>query len=54
MTYDTTKRYPRTLGEAFKGTDYACALERPAKGVSKGLWWVVGALVVLCLAAARA
>lgn len=25
---ETTRRYPRTLGEAFKGADYACAIER--------------------------
>jgi hypothetical protein len=24
---DTTRKFPRTLGDAFKGADYACAIE---------------------------
>lgn len=27
--YPTTRRYPRTTAEAFRGPDYACAVERP-------------------------
>lgn len=26
MTYPTVRRYPRTLGEAFKGAEYATAI----------------------------
>lgn len=42
----TTRRYPRTLGEAFKGAAYASAIERPAR--SKGrhvLRWIVASAV---------
>ena len=27
--YYTTRRFPRTLGEAFKGADYASSIETP-------------------------
>lgn len=38
-----TRTYPRTSAEAFKGCDYACALERPAP---RRPWrfWLAGAL----------
>ena len=37
----TTRRYPRTLGQAFPRTPlYACALERPAKAPYSPVLWV--------------
>ena len=38
-----TRTYPRTAAEAFKGCDYACALERPAppRPYPRALWWVL-------------
>lgn len=36
-----TRRYPRTLGEAFpNSTHYACSVERPAPRYPRALWWV--------------
>lgn len=29
MSTPTVRRYPRTTAEAFGGTEYACAVERP-------------------------
>lgn len=40
---DTTRRYPRTSSEAFKGPDYASAIERPARGYGAA-WWLALAL----------
>lgn len=31
---DTTRRYPRTMRDAFKGLDYACAIERSSSAPS--------------------
>lgn len=46
------RRYPRTLGEAFKGPDYACALERPARTpYPRALWVALFAGFVLALIA---
>lgn len=43
-------RHPRTLGEAFKGPDYADPIERPPRGYPRG-WWacmaVMGAAALL-------
>lgn len=36
-----TRRFPRTTAEAFKGTEYACALERPAPRYPRALWFVM-------------
>jgi hypothetical protein len=42
---ETTRRYPRTLAEAFKGPEYASAIERHAPTGYPLAWW---ALVALC------
>lgn len=36
-----TRTYPRTAAEAFKGCDYACAVERPAPRPYPRTLWVV-------------
>ena len=36
-----TRTYPRTTAEAFKGLDYACAVERPAPRPYPRTLWVV-------------
>lgn len=38
---NSTRRYPRTTAEAFKGIDYSCAVERPAPRYPRSLWWVM-------------
>lgn len=47
-----TRRFPRTTAEAFKGTDYACALERPAPRYPRTLWVVMAVGFVFALATA--
>jgi hypothetical protein len=43
-----TRTFPRTTAEAFKGVDYACALERPDNRSERT---IVIAAVWLCVAA---
>lgn len=47
---DTTRSYPRTLAEAFRGPDYACAVERPIDKPDRIVLWgcavVAAALIV--------
>lgn len=40
MQPDTTRTYPRTLAQAFRGPDYAAAIERPARAPYPRLLWV--------------
>ena len=46
---ETTRRYPRTMADAFKGASYACAITRPPESfigrVVDALAWIVA----LCL-----
>lgn len=46
---ETTARFPRTTGEAFKDGDYACALERPARArrarIIDALCWIAAVLL---------
>jgi hypothetical protein len=35
-----TRTFPRTLGEAFKDANYACAIERPAPNPYPRVLWV--------------
>lgn len=41
----TTRQFPRTLGQAFKGPTYACALERPSNKGRPVLRWIVASAV---------
>ena len=40
----TTRRYPRSMAEAFKGPAYSCAIERPRKS-RPVLRWIVASVV---------
>lgn len=51
---ETTRRYPRTMREAFQDVDYACAVERPRSNPAQffvyvactiGFLFVVGLLL---------
>lgn len=44
----TTRRHPRGLTEAFKGPDYACAVERPLDRSDRIVVWGC-AIVALAL-----
>jgi hypothetical protein len=48
----TTRRYPRTSAEAFRGLDYACAIERPARMADRMAGLAVKALALAALAVA--
>jgi hypothetical protein len=49
----TTRRYPRTLREAFpRDADYACAIERP--DASKGVMRVVSRIAIIIMLVAIA
>ena len=52
-----TRRYPRTLDEAFpRSADYACAVERPRPSIAPGIAWcalIVIFVLLLIHAAAR-
>lgn len=49
---NTIRRHPRTLVDAFKGPDYACALERPARSpLPRVLWLVIGVGFLVALLA---
>lgn len=47
---ESTRRYPRTMREAFKGPDYACAVERsrsmPAHELALYIIAVVAVIVI--------
>lgn len=47
-------RFPRTYDEAFRTTEYACAVERPPRKYPKALWvaMVIGFLAALIAARA--
>lgn len=49
-----TRRYPRTLNEAFPyGPSYGCAIERPAPNpYPRLLWWAMIAVAVAAIVAA--
>lgn len=48
-----TRRYPRSLREAFpQDPSYACALERPAPSMPRGVLILVCAVCALALLAA--
>lgn len=49
----TTRTYPRTTRDAFKGLDYACSLERPAKRYPLTLWAVCTVAFIVAIVAAR-
>lgn len=36
----TTRVHPRTMSDAFKGVDYACAVERPMRRFEDALDWL--------------
>ena len=42
--WPTTRRFPRSLGEAFRDADYACALEHPPER-PKGRWIILAAVI---------
>ena len=45
---NTVRTYPRTLNDAFKGPDYACAIERRRPADRAVNWaWFAGAVVVM-------
>jgi hypothetical protein len=49
-----TRRYPRTLAEAFpKSTLYACSLERPPRRYPKTLWVALAIGFIAAMLAAR-
>lgn len=48
--WPTTRRHPRTLGEAFGGAEYACAIERHERRVA--ILGRVFSWLAVCLAAA--
>lgn len=48
--WPTSRRYPRTLGEAFGGVDYACAVERH-RPVCMRLGRALGCVAVIAAAA---
>jgi hypothetical protein len=51
MNNPTTRRHPRTLGEAFGGADYGCAIERPApRPMEKVLDYALAIFIGLALA----
>jgi hypothetical protein len=52
--WPTTRRYPRTLDDAFKGADYGCAIEAHRRDVRVlgrvGRWLLAGACVLTLIA----
>lgn len=48
--WPTTRRYPRTMGDAFRGAAYACAIEhyKPSMRIASTVagWLAVGLLLV--------
>lgn len=46
------RRYPRTTAEAFKGPDYASAIERPTPRTSRA-WWIAFAIAAIAALLAR-
>lgn len=53
MTTLNTRRYPRTLDEAFPhGAAYGCALTRPETRGEKLAGFALAAIIGICLAAA--
>jgi len=46
----TTRRYPRTLNEAFPtGTTYAASIERSRRRDRSGIWIVIGCAALMAL-----
>lgn len=50
---DTTRRYPRTVADAFKGPEYAAAIERPAPRYPRSLWLVMALGLLFALFTVR-
>jgi hypothetical protein len=51
----TTKRFPRTINEAFgSGTAYAASIERNRRSDRSGIKIVLGCIAIVCAAYARA
>lgn len=46
---DTTRRYPRTLSEAFKDPDYACAIERYKTPSHEWTLYIVSIVAVIMI-----
>lgn len=47
----THLKFPRTYDEAFRTTEYACAIERPARPYPRVLWTVMAACAVIAILA---
>ena len=45
------RRFPRTLAEAFRGPEYACAIERPAPRRWNVMRWALGLWAVVVVIA---
>lgn len=51
--WPTTRRYPRTIGEAFRDADYACAMQRNKRRdaiLARVFGWAAIALAVVLVA----
>lgn len=46
---DTPRRYPRTLADAFKGPDYACAVERYKTPAHEWALYIVAVVAVIVI-----
>lgn len=44
---ETTRRYPRTALDAFRGPDYACAVERPLDKPDRIVAWGCAAVALV-------
>lgn len=45
-----TRTFPRTMAEAFKGVEYACAIERPSPSLRAGRAVAIAlALLAACI-----
>ena len=50
---NSTRTYPRTLKDAFKGADYGCAIERPPSRIADRVvtitLWLAAVVVILSI-----
>lgn len=46
---ETTRRYPRTLSEAFKGPDYACSVEHHKMPSHEWALYIVAFVAVIVI-----
>ena len=55
--WPSTKRYSRTMNDAFRGADYGCAIEhyrRDVRTLGRVAWWAAAACAAVTVALAFA